>query len=568
MNQNRENIFDITLGLFSLILTLILTLFNKEYIYINISLFIILLIQGILLRKIQLRIGQFNITFYIVSIILSYFILGLVPTLWLIIIIFYFYEVFTDKSRKIVAMSNAGMFIVIFILLHYAVKILGYNHYKDLNSIYNAIFIIMFSVSVFLLNWIFIFIQFRVIDNKMPEGWTEGLVWDFYSNIITVPLTVILIDFYYTYNYIAIVILSLLIIFANMLFKLVRNIVFLNSQLKIVHEIAVSVSSELELGEVTSNILQGIYDLVKYDYCLLLRFDEDINNVEIMDSKTFKSLEIDDCDIQKYIIDNINRISKYKESFIAGEARGSKYYLDLSEVSNEIISSIYQPLLVKNQLIGCILLSSNKSNTFLEEHLTVLSILASQAAIAIENAKLYKETKNRAIKDALTGLYNQSYFFSSLEAITGGCLTCDRNRCIPCRTTSLIILDIDHFKKINDTYGHQAGDKILKDVSQIIKRNVRKTDITSRYGGEEFTIILPQTDENTAYIIAERIRLGIEQTNFETIDGQTINITISGGVSEFPKQADSGTTLLAYADRAMYTGSKRRGRNKISKYVG
>lgn len=567
MSQKREKLFDITFGCFSLLLALILTLFSKDYIDINIPLFIIIILQGLILRRIQLRIQQFTLTFFIISIILSYFTLGLVPTLWLMIILFYVDDGLLGKTRNHVALSNTGMFIVIFILLHYCIKVTGLDYYMDLSKVHNTIFIISFCISVFLLNWVLIFIQFKVIDNKMPEGWVEGFIWDFYSNIITVPLSVLLIDSYYLYNYIGLIVLSLLIVFANMIFRLVRNLVYLNNQLEIVQEIAVTVTSELELSEVTSNILEGINDLVKCDYSLLLRFDNELNNIEIMDSKTFKAVDIDDCQVQKYILDNIDIIFEHKKSFISGKSRSSRDILNFSEVSNEIVSSIYQPLLVKNQLIGCILICSNRTNAFLTEHLTVLSILASQAAIAIENAKLYKETKNKAIRDALTGLYNQSYFFSVLESLTGGCLDCVRHQCISCKKTSLIILDIDHFKKVNDTYGHQTGDKILQEVTEIIKTNARKTDITSRYGGEEFTVILPHTDEDTAYIIADRIRTAIAQTSFKSIDGQTINVTISGGISEFPKQADSGFTLLAYADRAMYTGSKRKGRNKISIYV-
>lgn len=567
MNQMREKIFHIALGSFGILLTLILTIFGKEYMDMDFLLFVIILIQGLLLRRVQLRIGQFTLSFYIISIILAYFVLGLVPTLWLIVIMFYGYEVLSNKTRTLVAFSNTGMFIAIFALLHFIIGLFGFVHHTELSKIQSVFFIITFGISVFLLNWAIIYLQFKVIDNKMPEGWLEGFIWDLYSNIITVPLSVLLINFYHSYNYIGLVILSLLIVLANMLFRLIRNIVFLNNQMKIVHEIAVTVSSELELSEVTTNILEGINELIKCDYGLLLRFDGKFNDVEIMDSKTFNDVEIGDCEVQKYILDHIDIISEYKESFIVGQAKGAKLNVDLSEVSEDIVSAIYQPLIVKNRLVGCILISSDKPNTFLQEHLAVLSILASQAAIAIENAKLYKETKNKAIKDALTGLYNQSYFFSALESLTGGCLSCNRGNCISCRRTSLIILDIDHFKKINDTYGHQTGDKILKEVTEFIKKNVRKTDITSRYGGEEFTVILPQTDEDTAYGIAERIRVAIANATFKTIDGQTISVTISGGVSEFPNKADSGTTLLAYADRAMYTGSKRKGRNKISRYV-
>jgi diguanylate cyclase (GGDEF)-like protein len=128
-----------------------------------------------------------------------------------------------------------------------------------------------------------------------------------------------------------------------------------------------------------------------------------------------------------------------------------------------------------------------------------------------------------------------------------------------------MIFDIDYFKRVNDTYGHTVGDFVLKEVADLIKSSVRKDDIVARYGGEEFTVILPDLDSDEAYVIAERIRNKIEEHIF-AVNDLKIKITISGGISEYPRLAANDVELVNYADRAMYVGAKFRGRNRIKIY--
>ncbi|MTI48560.1 sensor domain-containing diguanylate cyclase [Sporosalibacterium faouarense] len=566
MKINRRNVYDTTLGILGLSFLLYLTFIRIENEQLNISLFIIFTFVGLLLQRAELRVSDFTLTFDIAIIIASYFILGLAPTLWLIGILFFLYRVVVKRLNKRVAFSNAGMLILIFILINFFYSKLGLqNAYSNIGV--NGVIITVFSLLIFLLNWVFIFIHFFIAGEKLPQNWFESFKWDLYGNLIIIPMAVLLIEGYHYYNYIALIILSLLIVFANILFKLVRNLVFLNNELRVVHEASVSISSNLELNETTSSIINSINELVKSDFCSILKFDKERLIVETMDSKFYNSIQLDHQVVEKFIEDNLKVLIEHKKGFIETNTKIGKTVLNPQKLSKEINSVIFEPLIIQDELIGCLFICSTQSNMFFKEQLAVMDILANQAAIAIENARMYKETKNRAIKDSLTGLYNQSYFFDALESITEGCDYCKRERCTKCRLTSLVIFDIDFFKKVNDEYGHLTGDVILKQVTKIIKDNVRKSDIVSRYGGEEFTVILPRTDETTAFNIADRIRNIIEKTLFATIDEDLINITVSGGVSEFPRQADSGSTLLAYADRAMYIGSKRQGRNKISRYV-
>ena len=130
---------------------------------------------------------------------------------------------------------------------------------------------------------------------------------------------------------------------------------------------------------------------------------------------------------------------------------------------------------------------------------------------------------------------------------------------------SLIIVDIDYFKKFNDTYGHQAGDAVLKQVAQTLKKNSRTTDFVCRYGGEEMSIILPNTNADDAFYNANRIRQAVEERAFQLNATETGNVTISVGVATFPEHAENAQDLIEYADKGLYW-AKEHGRNQVYMY--
>jgi two-component system cell cycle response regulator len=166
-----------------------------------------------------------------------------------------------------------------------------------------------------------------------------------------------------------------------------------------------------------------------------------------------------------------------------------------------------------------------------------------------------KKLQNLAIRDGLTGLFNHRTFYSLLDDEIKRSLRHNR-------PLSLLMLDIDHFKHVNDTYGHRVGDMILHGLSDLLLREARETDRVCRYGGEEIVLILPEIDEQGAMGIAERLRKAIAAYGFETENGKQISITVSIGVAVYPKDTDTKETLVAVADDAMYA-AKQSGRNRV-----
>ena len=175
--------------------------------------------------------------------------------------------------------------------------------------------------------------------------------------------------------------------------------------------------------------------------------------------------------------------------------------------------------------------------------------------LSIDRAKMLKTLEKLAITDGLTRLYNLRHFYKQLEIEIDRC-----NRYG--HSLALLLLDIDHFKMCNDTYGHLEGDKVLVRLGQIIKICLRTMDSAYRYGGEEFTIILPETTGKEANNVAERISASVESERFSTEAGEDFSITISIGVTEYFKE-EQLSTFIHRADQAMYK-SKAKGRNRIS----
>jgi two-component system cell cycle response regulator len=175
--------------------------------------------------------------------------------------------------------------------------------------------------------------------------------------------------------------------------------------------------------------------------------------------------------------------------------------------------------------------------------------------LSIDRAKMLKTLEKLAITDGLTRLYNLRHFYKQLELEIDRC-----NRYG--HSLALLLLDIDHFKKCNDSYGHLEGDKVLVRLGQAIKLCLRTMDSAYRYGGEEFTIILPETTGKEANNVAGRINASVESERFSTDTGEDFSITISTGVTEYFKE-EQLSTFIHRADQAMYK-SKAKGRNRIS----
>jgi diguanylate cyclase (GGDEF)-like protein len=201
---------------------------------------------------------------------------------------------------------------------------------------------------------------------------------------------------------------------------------------------------------------------------------------------------------------------------------------------------------------------ARREREFSEQERELFAYLAGQATLSIENVDLHETVQQQAVTDELTGLFNVRQFHSRLDS--------EIERAERFGTPlSLVMLDIDKFKSVNDTYGHQQGDRVLVEVARVLRRLSRDVDLAARYGGEEMAVILPQTDLAGAEQGAERMRSAIQAMQIPRLDGDgLLPITASFGVASFPSQGTDKTSLIAAADAALYR-AKRGGRNRVER---
>ncbi|HDL03962.1 MAG TPA: diguanylate cyclase [candidate division Zixibacteria bacterium] len=249
----------------------------------------------------------------------------------------------------------------------------------------------------------------------------------------------------------------------------------------------------------------------------------------------------------------IRRVVSQAEPVVVVDISGRRDYPPLRLNTRSIM---LVPMVTHGRATGILLAESPQVGAFTEKDLKILSVVARSGAMALDNATLHKRMEELTITDELTGIFNYRYFALKLKE--------EQRRAARYNLPlSLIMIDIDWFKKFNDTYGHEVGNIVLQNITMVVKKCIRDVDIFARYGGEEFVIILPQTPSYEVASIGERIRQSIETSTFGGSDGiPELSVTVSVGVSSYPENGKPNEELLSVVDQALYR-AKGSGKNKV-----
>jgi len=325
------------------------------------------------------------------------------------------------------------------------------------------------------------------------------------------------------------------------------------AQLTFLSDIALTISSELDWERVVDVVMEKGIELTDSQAAAITLYDEERG--EFTDIFT-KGLSDDFVGKMQFRKGGLAEESLLGEQAVFSDNVMSSHRLSRMASDEGIKAFICLPLKVQKKKLGVLYVYSKEFSAYSRDHLSVLSILSNQAAIAIQNAQVLQQSKEEAVTDGLTGLYNQRYFYSRLKDEID---RAQRNN----KSISVIFCDLDRFKTFNDINGHALGDTALVEISRIIGESKRAIDIAARYGGEEFAIILPDTDTSGAQIIAHRIRRRVAGFSFETNARNGAPLTISIGVASFPEDAPQARDLVDKADWSMYYG-KRHGGNRVT----
>ena len=222
---------------------------------------------------------------------------------------------------------------------------------------------------------------------------------------------------------------------------------------------------------------------------------------------------------------------------------------------SQTFDALLVPVVTDESVIALMKLTRSREKPFSTDELRFLEAVANQTALALERVKLIAFLENLSITDALTGIANRRHFEWRLSEEV------ERARRYK-YPLSALLLDLDHFKQVNDNYGHQIGDIVLQQVAQRLKNSLRRTDFLARYGGEEFVVLAPQTPAERAIILGERLRQVIAESPITVADDLQIRITLSVGIAVFPDHAQNESELIGAADAALYK-AKQMGRNRV-----
>lgn len=324
------------------------------------------------------------------------------------------------------------------------------------------------------------------------------------------------------------------------------------NQFKVLYNLGSDLNRAVKLDEILDIILKNITQLVPCQSCIIFQCKEG----ELVAKKTsspygalFTNYIVSLDDENAAGGDNILAwVALNRRQVVLSDARESRF---ASLIQRER-SVILVPLLAEDEIIGAIYVGSAEPGVYNDALLNLCTMVSSQAALAVQKALLFEKTEGLAITDGVTGLYTHRYF---QERLSEEVRWAERYG----RPLALLMVDTDHFKKFNDTLGHPEGDKLLKEISALLRSYTRESDLVCRYGGDEFSLILKDTEKDSALKTAERIRDAF-QLRFGKL---AVKVTSSIGVATFPMDARSKAELVTAADTALYR-SKQGGRNRVS----
>jgi len=324
---------------------------------------------------------------------------------------------------------------------------------------------------------------------------------------------------------------------------------WMNHSNRLLFDILTNAAKQETLHNSANNILTSIKNYFHVNYVTLFTYDKDRKALSLL-STNVEPIYIES--LRKRGQDLLNENADKNDAYI--ECSKNNLYYDSAKERN-IKYMFFIKLVIKNETIGAVLVENSTDAQMEKQEVEFFKAVIDSVSIVLQNLIYRRNEIEQSNKDALTGVLNRRMFDQDIYEITEKCSKLGN-------PYTLAFLDIDHFKKFNDTYGHQCGDLVLQEITGVISRSIRKKDKLYRYGGEEFCIILPEVTPSEIEQRLGTLRSKIENHRI-AYKGQELSVTCSFGASGYPQSAISSKDIIAKADKALYK-SKEAGRNRVT----
>ncbi|TFB24938.1 GGDEF domain-containing protein [Filobacillus milosensis] len=469
-----------------------------------------------------------------------------------------------DEAYRIA--TNSTMFIIVSLASAGVYYALGGTHGELMfNSFEQIVPIVGYILTSILVNQFCLSVFQTYLNGQKFFAFPKSLLIDTGLNLLVFPLGIVLYLMYVQIEAVAVFLVGIPFILLSIVFSYYHKTQRINKFLHTTSEIGHELSKSLNVKSVLDTFLSEIEKLIPTSHIYVFDITTESNSMSLI----------------RYMDHQGTQIKKdYK--LYRGEGFAGKVYdeeksimltrkKDINDLYNHELAAgvncvIGVPILRNNKIVGVLSVASHEINAYEKYHLMLLEILANFLSVAIENARHYEAAKTRMQRDQLTNLYNYRYFIEYLDGYASDLEAKGLSEIL-----SVIILDLDSFKAINDNYGHESGNEVLTELSKRLVDYFGQYGIIARYGGEEFTILVKNMPHEEVVQLAEDIREAIAKEPFVlykhingNVEVQEINVTASIGVATYPNQCESPQELIRNADRSMYVGAKRNGKNKVA----
>ncbi|MFN8611210.1 MAG: sensor domain-containing diguanylate cyclase [Vulcanimicrobiota bacterium] len=304
------------------------------------------------------------------------------------------------------------------------------------------------------------------------------------------------------------------------------------------------------LQEVVHRLADELNSLLNADRCSVLILDEEDHQLAFHDSSALSQWEREN--IRFRVGEGVaGWVAQHREPVLIPDVQLDPRFKKHNGQLRNMVSMICVPLEMHRRLIGVLTLTTARpEHIFTQEEMELVVLIAAHISLALESHRLYE----LSVLDGLTNIYNRRYLDQRLSQELADSIRHEK-------PLSVALLDLDHFKQLNDGYGHQAGDQVLCELTGLLSQELRQHDVLARYGGEEFALILAGTSAADGLLLGERLRSLVESRDF-FYKNQKLPVTISLGLATFPENGQDKMTLLRAADKALYR-AKESGRNRV-----